>query len=90
MNYKKQVIENNILFRSEPSSEASGEPRGRYIFSIFIFIGGSIMFHVEHLLGYGFQIRLQPFVLHCTHYLHIGRLFVFISAKMQGTMKNNP
>ena len=34
MNYKKQVIENNILFRSEPSSEASGEPRDRYIFSI--------------------------------------------------------
>ena len=34
MNYKKQVIENNILFRSESSSEASGEPRDRYIFSI--------------------------------------------------------
>ena len=32
--YKKQFIENNILFRSETSSEASVEPRDRYIFSI--------------------------------------------------------
>ena len=34
MNYNKLIIENNILFRSETSSEASVEPRDRYIFSI--------------------------------------------------------